>query len=461
MPRFHKFCEITYSTYPLLVPLDITTHEYLYLCDTVAASPIQFSSQREDARRARESQPLTALFSATTVALIWLIFNSFQKEIAVLFNKPIPGVPKTFNGTKAGQRFPNPLGDIFDDWPHGHLLLAFDPLPLPSRYDSAVLSALFSTRSGDVELTTTTLSLVESSTAIRTTSETPEPTTDPSNIVPHGPGIDEYHLYTGNGSIAAGWPHKADWMSFSDMYILPQTLSTLPPSSTKIANSPPRNRFNTNIPLILLSCNQYHVTPNTLPEIASLRTAILTISSQTRTSARFILAIILQESNGCVRVPTSFYSLRNPGLMQSHNGPATCNEDASPIYPCPYATIEEMIREGTAGTFEGKGMGLVVALREADKSVGAGGEMDVGRWYRASRIYNSGSVDGSGDLGKGVATHCYASDVANRLRGWSLGGDGCVEGGEGVEEAMEEGGRVRVGLMGVGLRGREEERWVE
>lgn len=41
----------------------------------------------------------------------------------------------------------------------------------------------------------------------------------------------------------------------------------------------------------------------------------------------------------------------------------------------------------------------------------------VSQVYRAARIYNSGRVDPSGDLGKGIATHCYASDVANRLTG--------------------------------------------
>ena len=116
-----------------------------------------------------------------------------------------------------------------------------------------------------------------------------------------------------------------------------------------------------------------------------------------------------------------------------------------------------MIREGTAGTFEGKGMGLVMALRTA--TTVKGGVDDVSRYYRAARVYNSGSVDGSGDLGRGVATHCYASDVANRLRGWSLGGHGC--GGEGVGgverlgegEGEGEGGRDgKVGLMGVGVR---------
>ena len=109
-------------------------------------------------------------------------------------------------------------------------------------------------------------------------------------------------------------------------------------------------------------------------------------------------------------------------------------------------------------------MGLVMALRTA--TTVEGGVDDVSRYYRAARVYNSGSVDGSGDLGRGVATHCYASDVANRLRGWSLGGHGCGEGGVGgvgrlgrlgegeggVEKEEGEGGRdVRVGLMGVGM----------
>lgn len=39
-------------------------------------------------------------------------------------------------------------------------------------------------------------------------------------------------------------------------------------------------------------------------------------------------------------------------------------------------------------------------------------------YYRAARFYNSGEIDASNDLGKGGATHCYASDIANRLTGW-------------------------------------------
>ncbi|KAL8804595.1 MAG: hypothetical protein Q9200_005767 [Gallowayella weberi] len=195
----------------------------------------------------------------------------------------------------------------------------------------------------------------------------PSPTPDPTSTIPTSPGIDEYHLYTGNGSITAGWPHKAGWTSYEEMYASFTSFPLTSPFTNLCLPSPSQNRFNTNIPLIINSCKIWHVTPNTLDEILAIHNATLTISNATNTDPRFILAVILQESGGCVRVPTSFYSLRNPGLMQSHNGPATCNEGADPIYPCPYGTIEEMIRKGTAGTFEGQGMGLVLALRSATR----------------------------------------------------------------------------------------------
>ncbi|MBE7180289.1 MAG: LysM peptidoglycan-binding domain-containing protein, partial [Terriglobus roseus] len=45
-------------------------------------------------------------------------------------------------------------------------------------------------------------------------------------------------------------------------------------------------------------------------------------------------------------------------------------------------------------------------------------------YYRAARIYNSGSITND-DLSSGVATHCYSSDIANRLTGWLHGTHGC------------------------------------
>src|SRR3712207_7146665 len=35
------------------------------------------------------------------------------------------------------------------------------------------------------------------------------------------------------------------------------------------------------------------------------------------------------------------------------------------------------------------------------------------------RSYNSGRIDPSGNLAAGIATHCYASDIAARLLGWA------------------------------------------
>lgn len=52
------------------------------------------------------------------------------------------------------------------------------------------------------------------------------------------------------------------------------------------------------------------------------------------------------------------------------------------------------------------------------------------QYYRASRMYNGGSVDPSGDLGKGCCTKCYASDIANRLTGWVLAAHDCDLDGE-------------------------------
>ena len=90
-----------------------------------------------------------------------------------------------------------------------------------------------------------------------------------------------------------------------------------------------------------------------------------------------------------------------------------------------------MIQEGTAGTAAG-GTGLQQALKQAGTTIatattgGAAANNDGAQaYYVAARIYNSGSVAPGGDLGAGAATHCYASDVANRLVGWVEAESGC------------------------------------
>lgn len=101
----------------------------------------------------------------------------------------------------------------------------------------------------------------------------------------------------------------------------------------------------------------YNQPPNNPSELTNLRTVIDTIAEETKLDHRFILAIIIQESGGCMRVPTSGSSVRNPGIMQSHNGTGSCNDgNGEVMQPCPKNEIEEMVRDGVQGTEDGDGL---------------------------------------------------------------------------------------------------------
>lgn len=166
------------------------------------------------------------------------------------------------------------------------------------------------------------------------------------------------------------------------------------------------------------SCAQFGVPNNSDAETDDIFNGVNQASNETGLDARFILAVLMQESNGCVRTPTTNWGVRNPGLMQDHNGAATCNENGVQN-PCPRDTIVQMIRDGAAGTPSGDGLTQCVAKT---------GASDVSKYYKAARMYNSGSIDSSGNLGLGGSTHCYASDIANRLTGWVTAPRTCNEG---------------------------------
>ena len=155
------------------------------------------------------------------------------------------------------------------------------------------------------------------------------------------------------------------------------------------------------------------------PEVGAIYDSIQQVAIETNLDHRFILAVIMQESGGCVRAPTSSLGVRNPGLMQDHNGVGTCNSDLEPFdvqNPCPTEIIELMVREGSAGTDDGDGLAALV---------NQAGAADTSSFYKAARLYNSGSIAPSGHLEDGFATHCYASDIANRLTGWVQAQHGC------------------------------------
>ncbi|KAJ5483876.1 hypothetical protein N7539_006076 [Penicillium diatomitis] len=204
-------------------------------------------------------------------------------------------------------------------------------------------------------------------------------------------------VFGGNGQVSDGWPAMSSWVSsFDDL-------------------------FEANKAIMGSSCSQWGVADTTESEMAEMKSAINKIAGESGVDARFILAIIMQESNGCVRVHTTNNGVVNPGLMQSHNGKGSCNTGINAPEnvqnPCPASEIEQMIRDGTMGTADGDGLQQLLAQN--------GGAQDVTAYYKAARCYNSGSIAPNGNLGAGIATHCYASDIANRLLGWAAGTSSC------------------------------------
>lgn len=246
--------------------------------------------------------------------------------------------------------------------------------------------------------TTSSASLaLTSSVSSSTASQSPAASSSPPAASPASTGAGPtattaYKTYTGDGSTSAGWPSIDDWASFDTLWTL-------------------------NLPVMATSCSQFNQPNNSPQEIADIKSAVQSAAASSHLDPRWILATIMQESRGCVRVWSTAYSVTNPGLMQSHSGTASCNTNVGSTgtggtvqNPCPSAEINQMIQQGVFGT---PTYGLVECAQQAGMS-GA---------YRASRIYNSGSIPSDNDLSGGGATSAYSSDIANRLTLGLVGGD--------------------------------------
>ena len=142
------------------------------------------------------------------------------------------------------------------------------------------------------------------------------------------------------------------------------------------------------------SCmNAFNVPNNSDQEIDFLKQAVIQASDQTGIDKRFILAIAMQESNGCVHVHSTVSpdgKVRNPGLMQDHDGDHTCNlhkdnnnariktiktsfesyawNADNMLANCPEEMITGMINDGVQGTTAGDG--LKQTLQKALAAVG-------------------------------------------------------------------------------------------
>ncbi|KAJ4986791.1 hypothetical protein SVAN01_07718 [Stagonosporopsis vannaccii] len=189
-----------------------------------------------------------------------------------------------------------------------------------------------------------------------------------------------YIMFGGDGTMNTGWPSRKTWLSFEDAW-------------------------KANLKTIQNSCQvEGWGDNNSDAETQAIKDSIVAESDASGIPKEFILAIVVQESKGCVRAPTTRWSHDNPGLMQSAQGKGTCNPSGIPISPCSDATIRQMIHDGTDGD------GLETTLTQC---VADAGTTDDSKWYKAARLYNAGRITDN-NLGIGP-TPCYASDIANRL----------------------------------------------
>ncbi|TVY19348.1 hypothetical protein LARI1_G003573 [Lachnellula arida] len=196
---------------------------------------------------------------------------------------------------------------------------------------------------------------------------------------------------SGDGSVAAGWPATSDWLAFDDLWTA-------------------------NVATIGASCTGG--IQNSAAETANIKTGILSAASAYNVDSRYILATIMQESHGCVRVGTTALGNANPGLMQDHDGDYNCVGVAAGA--CTATEISGMINDGTGGTLYKStgGNGLEQEIAKAATLGGASAAQDV---YIAARLYNSGdsSYQAGDDLSNPPdATPAYCQDIANRLIGY-------------------------------------------
>uniref|UniRef100_A0A2D3VB94 Transglycosylase SLT domain-containing protein n=1 Tax=Ramularia collo-cygni TaxID=112498 RepID=A0A2D3VB94_9PEZI len=199
-------------------------------------------------------------------------------------------------------------------------------------------------------------------------------------------GSMRYTAYKGNGSIEDGWPAQGQWLDFRTLWVTNQRVQI-----NKICD-------------------------NTEAETGDLYKAIFAVSKTTGVDPRFILAVMMNESRGCVRVQTTSLAVSNPGLMQSYEGRGSCS-DPAPLTPCPYKEIEQMVTDGVAPNEAGVNLQDLIARSNAT---------GVEKYYIAARMYNSGpnSISSDKELSVGGADACGGStdgQISVMQRTWRTG----------------------------------------
>lgn len=161
----------------------------------------------------------------------------------------------------------------------------------------------------------------------------------------------------------------------------------------------------------MFDLNQFHTMVNydSGPEQGAIYNAIVQVSQEAKVDARLILAVIMQESSGNVRVGCTNNGVQNCGLMQAYAGSVSYDPNNMA------ASILQMVRDGTQGTSQGPG--YVQWISQNSETSYAGPTQ--GNPYQAARGYNSGSINFADLSDPKGATDSYVSDLANRLLGWN------------------------------------------
>ena len=176
------------------------------------------------------------------------------------------------------------------------------------------------------------------------------------------------------------------------------------------------NRWNLNVGTINSGCTGG--VQNSAAETANIKSGILSAASAYGVDSRYILATIMQESHGCVRVGTTAGGNANPGLMQDHDGDYNCIGVAAG--QCSATQISGMINDGTGGTLY-KPTGGSGLQQELAKAPSLGGTSPSQNVYIAARLYNSGDFfykTGDDLSNPPDATPEYCQDIANRMIGY-------------------------------------------
>ncbi len=164
-------------------------------------------------------------------------------------------------------------------------------------------------------------------------------------------------------------------------------------------------------------CNQFNVAVNSDIKVNDLYNTIQSAVIIIHINYRFILTVVMQESDDYVHVSTFNFNICNSDLMQDYDDIKMCNDADVVQNSCSISEINHIISEN-----------LIDISSENDlaQCINQFNINNVFAFYKAARIYNSDFIDLFKNLEAEIITHCYSSDIVNCLTEWILTSHTCI-----------------------------------